>query len=258
MLELIVLNVILILIIVGVLYLIKKKVKNDKTKDLLLLISSLLTVLSHYSSLIFHLIKDGTCIDYLKSNPNLLIPIYPCNVVMILLVVFGLLKNKNSKFGKFLVDYCFYFGIVSCLVGMFANVDFILNPTLLEFDITKSIVAHGFMLFNVLLLPAFGYVKIDLPKNIMHIFYSIIMMLFVGGYVTLLFTVLSSYETAYQVNSMFLLHSPFDGLDFLTYPVIAIIALFAYFIVFNVMEFIKYGKDNIWFKRIKKNNSTNE
>ena len=53
---------------------------------------------------------------------------------------------------------------------MFANVDFIKNPTLLDFEITKSIVAHATLLFNVLLLPLFGYIKIDFKRNMKNMF----------------------------------------------------------------------------------------
>ena len=35
--------------------------------------------------------------DFLRSNPNLLLPIYPCNVVMWLGIVYGVSKNKEKK-----------------------------------------------------------------------------------------------------------------------------------------------------------------
>ena len=82
--------------------------------------------------------KDGY-VEYLADNPNLILPIYPCNVVMWSCLIIGLIRNRESRFNKLLTDYVFWFGIFSTLVGMFANVDFINNPTLADYDITKSI-----------------------------------------------------------------------------------------------------------------------
>ena len=126
------------------------------------------------------------------------------------------------------------------MVGMFANVDFIRNPTLADFDITKGIISHATLLFNVLLLPVFGRIKADVVRNMRHIVISIVEMLIIGLYCNLLFRVLVSREMAYQVNSMFLIHSPFAGLDFLTYPVIALIAIPLYFVLFLVCDFVAH------------------
>ena len=112
-----------------------------------------MTILLHYSSFLFRCLSNGNAIEYLRETPNLILPIYPCNVVMWSCLILGLLNNRNSKLGALLTDYIFWFGIFSTLVGMFANVDFINNPTLADYEITKSIVAHATLLFNLLLLP---------------------------------------------------------------------------------------------------------
>ena len=172
--------------------------------------------------------------EYLRDTPNLILPIYPCNVVMWSALIFAFLKNKNSRVGKFFTDYLFWFGIISTLVGMFANVDFINNPTLADYNNFKSIAAHATLLFNVLLLPIFGHIKINIKRNLLNIIISIFVMAAIGFYCNLVFYVLVSAEAAYDVNSMFLIHSPFEGLDFLTYPVIALIAVPIYFAVFVI------------------------
>ena len=92
------LHLILILINIGVLFLINKKCKSEKSKYITLLILSMLTVICHYSSLVYHLFTPLTPMGFLKSNPNLILPIYPCNVVMWLALVLGILKNKKTKF----------------------------------------------------------------------------------------------------------------------------------------------------------------
>ena len=232
--KLLIFNFILIVFIALGLWLIKKYVKRERTKNLIFCVVAVFTILFHYSTLGFKLLTNGNAMEYLRDTPNLILPIYPCNVVMWSALIFAFLKNKNSRVGKFFADYLFWFGIISTLVGMFANVDFINNPTLADYNNFKSIAAHATLLFNVLLLPIFGHIKINIKRNLLNIIISIFVMAAIGFYCNLVFYVLVSAEAAYDVNSMFLIHSPFEGLDFLTYPVIALIAVPIYFAVFVI------------------------
>lgn len=243
MIKLIILNVILIGIIVFILIIAKKKIISDKAKRLALIISSILTIVCHYSSIIYHLFTDGTSIDYLKSNPNLILPIYPCNVVMWSCLVYGLVSKYKIKIFEFLTDFIFLFGILACLVGLFANVDFIRNPSLKDYDVLKGILAHGFMMLNVLLIPTLGYFKLNLKKNIINIVFSILLLLIIGLYCNLCFRVLTTEEYAYSVNSMFLIHSPFEGVNFLTFPFISVVAIVGYSsVLFVLSKIIKKDK----------------
>jgi hypothetical protein len=167
-------------------------------------------------------------------------------------IIYGFLRNKNSKFALFLADYLFWFGIFSTLVGMFANVDFINNPTLKNYENFKSIFAHATLLFNVLLVWIFGHIKIDLNRVVVNMFFSVVMMYAIGVYCNTVYQALVSAEAANDVNSMFILHSPFPGLDFLTYPIIALVAMVLYFGHFVVFELFAYPKGNRWYNRIKK------
>ncbi|MBR2968582.1 MAG: hypothetical protein IKC36_01935 [Clostridia bacterium] len=250
--HLLILNLVLIAVIAIGLLCVKKYCKSERIKDVLLIVSAIFTVFCHYSSLLYHHFSDGTAMEYLTHNPNLILPIYPCNVVMWSCVVYGFLRDKNSRIGKFLSDYIFWFGIVSTLVGMFANVDFIRNPTLADFDVTKGIISHATLLFNVLLLAIFGHVKVNIKNNIIHIVISVVEMMVIGLYCNLVFRTLVSEEMAYEVNSMFLIHSPFGGLEFLTYPTIALIAIPAYFGLFAICELFAYKKGERFYNRFSK------
>ena len=234
--KLLIFNFILIAFIALGLWLIKKYVKRERTKNLIFCVAAVFTILFHYSTLGFKMLTGGKAMEYLRDTPNLILPIYPCNVVMWSALIFAFLKNKDSRVGKFFADYLFWFGIISTLVGMFANVDFINNPTLADYNNFKSIAAHATLLFNVLLLPIFGHIKINVKRNLVNIIISIFLMAAIGFYCNLVFYVLVSAEAAYDVNSMFLIHSPFAGLDFLTYPVIALMAIPIYFAVFVICD----------------------
>ncbi len=249
--TLIIFNLILILVITALLVAVRKWARGERARRVILLIAPLVTILFHYSSFLYHLLFTGNGILYLRDTPNLILPIYPCNVVMWCALFYGLLKNKDSKLALLLSDYVFWFGLFSTLVGMFANVDFIVNPTLRDFEVTKSIVAHATLLFNLLLIPVFGLLRPDFFRNMKNIVLSVLAMYAIGMYCNVIFEALVSAEAAYDVNSMFLIHSPFEGVPFLRYPLIAAIALVLYFILFTVCDIIRTPRGARWFDRVR-------
>ena len=247
--TLILFNSALILIVVALLLAVKKWVRSERAGRLLLLLAPIVTVAFHYSTFLYHLFFTGNGITYLNSTPNLILPIYPCNVVMWCALAYGFLPRKSTPFALLLSDYVFWFGIVSTLVGMFANVDFILNPTLRDFEVTKSIVAHATLLFNVLLIPVLGLLRPNFFRNMRNMLFSVVGMYVIGLYCNLIFKVLVSSEAAYDVNSMFIIHSPFEGLPYLRYPLIATIGLLLYLILFTVCDAITAPRGERWFDR---------
>lgn len=247
--TLIIFNVIQILIVAALLIASKKWIRGERAQRAVLLIAPLITIAFHYSSFLYRLLFTGGGIAYLAETPNLILPIYPCNVVMWCALIFGLLSNKDSRFALFLSDYVFWFGIVSTLVGMFANVDFIMNPTLADFEVTKSIVAHATLLFNVLLIPIFGFLRPNFFRNMRNITISVLAMYVIGLYCNLVLEALGSYEMAYDQNSMFIIHSPFQGAPFLRYPLIAALGLVMYLIIFTVYDLVATPRGNRWFDR---------
>ena len=254
--KLLVFNFILIAIIAVGVCLIKKRAKQARTQNILLIVAAVFTIVLHYSLFLYKLLSGGDAIAYLCETPNLLLPIYPCNIVMWSALIFACLKNKKSRVGSFFADYLFWFGVLSTLVGMFANVDFLMNPTLADYENLKSITAHATLLFNILLLPLFGYVKIDVKRNITNIIISIFVMAAIGGYCNLVFRTLVSEAAAYDVNSMFLIHSPFEGMAFLTYPVISFIAAPIYFGVFVVCDLFAHPKGERFYSTKRRRSET--
>jgi hypothetical protein len=241
----------LILIITVLLLAVKKWAVSERSARILFLASPIVTVVFHYSSFLWQLITSGTALSYLAENPNLLLPIYPCNLVMWCALLYGLLPRGESAGALFLSDYLFWFGIASTLVGMFANVDFILNPTLADYEVTKSIVAHATLLFNVLLIPVLGRLRPEFFRNMRNMLLSVIAMYAVGLYCNQIFRVLVSPEAAYDVNSMFILHSPFEGLPFLRYPVIALVGLVIYLGIFTVVDLVTTPRGRRWPARVR-------
>ena len=247
MVTLVIFNLILMLVVAGSIIAVKKWMNGERARRLILLVAPIVTIGFHYSSYIYHALFTGAGIEYLSENPNLILPIYPCNVVMWSALIYGLLPKKDTKIAMLFSDYIFWFGIASTLVGMFANVDFIKNPTLSDYEVTKSIIAHATLLFNVMLIPTFGLLRTDFLRNMKNMVISVIGMYVIGLYCNLVLSALSSAEFAYYKNSMFISHSPFDGLPFLRYPVIAVAALIIYLMIFTVCDAVKSPRGSRWY-----------
>ena len=253
MYQLLILNTSFFAAFAVILSIIKKRVKTELTKNILLLVAPIITLLVHYSQFMYDVMTGGDIMAHLSANPNLYMPLYPCNIVMWLTLIFALLKNKNSMFGEFCVDFILWFGVAAAVIGMFANEDFIRTQSIADYAILKSIIAHATLFFNILLLPILGYVKIDVKKNFKNIVISVLVMGVTGAYCTLIFYALVSYEQAYFINSMFMMHSPFAGLDFLTYPVVALIAVPVYFVLFVICDLCAHKKGERFYNKTKNN-----
>ena len=248
--TLVLFNFLQIFIIVGALIAVKKWVHTERAKRVILLVAPTVTILFHYSSFLYRLIFSGGGIEYLGENPNLLLPIYPCNLVMWCALIYGFVFNRETRLALLISDYVFWFGIASTLVGMFANVDFIMNPTLRDYEVTKSIVAHATLLFNVLLIPVLNLLRPSFFRNMRNMLISVLVMYAVGIYCNVAFEALVSPEAAYDVNSMFIIHSPFEGVSFLRYPIIAVVGLLIYLVIFTVCDAINMPRGQRWFNRL--------
>ena len=101
MLKLTIFNFILIALIALGIWLVKKCVKKARTQNNILIAAAIFTIVFHYSSFIFKLLSGCKAIEYLGETPNLILPIYPCNVVMGSALIFALLKNKKSRVAAF-------------------------------------------------------------------------------------------------------------------------------------------------------------
>lgn len=238
--------------------LLKKYIKTDRAKNIALIVLSVGTVLVHYSSIIYHWI--GHAIDpdqirsvyrFLCSSPNLLMPIYPCNVVMIMCVINAFIKDKKSRVFEFFSDFIFVFGIVAAIVGLIANGDYF-SGYAPDYDVLKSAVAHGFMLTNIIAISLFGYFKVDTPRNMVNVIIGLGVVSLDALYCNLVIYVFSGYNTMINWNAMFLFRSPIGGVSFLTYYYLAPLFILVAFIVLSLYELIAYKKEDRYWNKLKK------
>jgi hypothetical protein len=224
-------------------------IKTDKHIRILFLVLPIVTIFCQYSLFLSSLFI-GTTGAYIEKNPNMVMPIFPCNVVMWCMLVIGICWNKKeSRFIQILIDFCFYFGFFSTLVGMFANADLFNEPTLKNYDGVKSLISHGALFLNVLCLGFYKIVKVDLLPNYIHLVIAVVAVGLIGVCNNLLAYAIGGYDFAYEINSMYLIRPSYEGIWWLKYQYIVPVALVLYFGLFNLLDLIFYKKGNRWTKR---------
>ena len=250
MVLLLVISLILLTVGIGFLVLSKRFIDTEKEVRILFLVLPILTVLAQYSGILFTLIKGDNVTQYILDNPNLLFPIFPCNVVMWSLLIVGIFFNKReTRVIQIFIDFCFFFGILAGLIGLVANVDFLQNPSITNFNGAKSIVSHALMITNIVALAFYKVVKIDLTPNYIHLVIGVLVMGLIGVINNIMCWIIKGEEYAIEINSMYMLRPSYSKISWLKYQIVVPIGLVLYFGVFTIIDLIAYKKGNRFYNR---------
>lgn len=220
-------------------------IKNDRWKKFVLQVSAILTVIIHFSSIYVDFFANkGTAI----VESTLLLPIYPCNVMMWCLVICAFLKNANSKFAKVLYEFTFYAGVVCGLIGIIFNENYASNPTLANWFSLRGLLSHTTMVYGCLYILVGGFIKIDLT-NCISCFCGLVFFLVDG------FTINGLYKLfgLKSCNSMYLEQLPFQNLPWFNTYIMGLMGLVLVFIFAETFELItKKKEDRSLYKLFKK------
>ena len=230
------------LVITGLLVVFGIFVKNQRLKNLILIVSAVLTVILHYSSLYVDFFKTGTA----EIESPMLLPIYPCNIAMWLLLVCALLRNKNSKFFNITAEITFYLGIVGGVAGIAFNEIYASTPNLADWGTLKGLLSHVTMLFGCIYLLVGRYIKIRV-SNLISIIIGLLL-LFVDGWIIIGLYKLFKLDPP---NSMYLLSPPLEQLPWFNTYLIGMIAVVLFFIVTATYEQFALKKEDRWYNKIK-------
>lgn len=138
-----------------------KRLKNQTQKDGFLKLFAILTVVLHYSDIWVEFFRTGGS-TYVASVH--ILPVYPCNVVMWMLLIAALVKNKQGLLFKTLSEFCFYGGIVCGVIGIALNINFDNNPTLADYSVLKGLLSHSTMLVGCIYMKVGKYFTVQ-PSN---------------------------------------------------------------------------------------------
>lgn len=130
---------------------------DDASKNKILRFFAVITVVLHYSNLWVDYFTTGG--NATVSN-NQILPIYPCNVIMWMLLIAAFLRDKQQRLFQILAEFCFIVGSVCGTLGIVLNINFSNTPTLADYEILKGMLSHSTMLFGCLYLFAGGFVRI--------------------------------------------------------------------------------------------------
>ena len=227
-----------------------KFVKTQTGKDKILKAAALVTVLLHYSSIWVDYLTMGSA----EVENNQLFPIYPCNIIMWLLLLAAYLKNKQNTFYTVLTEFVFWGGVVCGSIGIIFNINYDNNPNLLDYDILKGLVSHSTMLFGCIYLLVGGYVELRV-FNVVSCALGLSFFLLDGIFINALF----KYFQLDPVNAMYLQESPIASMPWFSPVLMGAIALTVLFIGLALYE-LKFPKEERWYVKLReyKKNFTKE
>lgn len=227
-------------IIIGII-LLKKYITKIEHKNLVLKISSILTLVFHFSSLY---------VDYFSGKEAIveqpmLLPIYPCNVAMWLLVIVAFYKNRDSKLFEFLATITFYLGVFGGVIGITFNEIYIANPNLADWGVLKGLLSHVTLLFGCVYIFVGGYFEIRVA-NLTNVFLGMLLLLADG----VLMIILHLIFNLTPPNAMYLLYKPFENIPWLNVITIGIIALTIIFIFTVIFEHFSLDRVDRWYNKL--------
>ena len=232
-------NLITFVIIFVIMKICVKKIKKDSTKDFVLKCVSLFVVVIHYSSLY---------IDFFTNNGeamienNMILPVYPCNIIMWLLLIVAFMKNKESKVYKSLSEFTFIGGTVCGLMGVLFNINFLNNPDFLDYDSLKGLISHTVMIFGTIYLYALDYVRLEVARTMKSIFNGLVLFSICGIIINVMFAIFD----IPSFNAMYMLESPVPNMPFFNFFTIGVLGLILSFIELNIYEHFTLPKEQRW------------
>ena len=144
------------IITIALLAFFSKVAKDDQTKNRILKFFAIITVVIHYSNIWVDYFTTGGA----SVENNHILPVYPCNVIMWMLLIASLLHDKKSLLFQLLSEFCFYGGTICGIIGIVLNINFDNTPTLADYDVLKGMLSHSTMLFGCLYMLVGRFIKV--------------------------------------------------------------------------------------------------
>lgn len=213
--------------------------KDDRSKNCILKFSAFITVVIHFSNL---------WVDFFVSGGNALIennhilPVYPCNVVMWMLLAAAFVENKKGLVFQLLGEFCFYGGTICGVVGIVLNVNFGNNPTLADYDILKGLLSHSTMLFGCVYMLVGRFIRIRM-FNVVSVTAGLGVFVLCGMAVNQLY----EYFGMVPPDGMFLKSNPYTSTSPITLGIWALVLLFCGLALWEM----RLPKEERWYTKLR-------
>lgn len=243
MTKLLIYSIVTMIVILTSLFVINRKITNQNSKDNILKVFAVITVVIHYSSLWVDYFTTGEA----QVDSTMLLPVYPCNICMWMLLIVAFMKDKQSALYKLLTEFLAIAGTVCGLIGLFANEIFISNPDFFDYDSLKGLLSHSTMIFGTMFILTQGYVKVRTVSMTISTAIGLCIFAIIGAIVNLIFYLCN----LDPVNAMFMLEFPYDipGASFITLGILGIIVVF---IMTSIYELLFLKSSERWYHNINK------
>ena len=221
------------------LYFASRFLTEKRHKSQVLKFSALLTVIIHISDLWFDFFKNG---GEASVGSIHILPMYPCNIVMWMLLIAAFIENKESKLFRLLGEFCFVVGTLCGVIGILLNENFDSNPTLTDYYILKGLLSHSTMIFGCLYLYVGGYVKPRISSTF-SLFFGFGIFVICGLFVNLLYGAFGMESP----DGIWLNGVPYLGVSSV---ILGFFVVVIYFAIFALSE-LRLPKDERWYSRIR-------
>lgn len=224
------------------LFLAFKFVKNQLWKNRILKFFAITTVILHFSSLFVDYFSTGTA----EIENTMILPVYPCNVTMWLLLFVAYKENKQSVVFKVLAEIVFYLGIIGGVVGILFNEIYSNTPDLSDWDVLKGLLSHSTLICGSIYLLVGGYIKIRVANTISAFCGAVL--LFLDGWLVIGLHMMFGLEAP---NSMYLLENPFPDIPWFNTTVLGLSVVLLIFLITVLYEQIALRKEDRWYFKLK-------
>ncbi|MBQ8374019.1 MAG: YwaF family protein [Clostridia bacterium] len=220
-----------------------KFVKKQETKNLILKAAAIATVALYYSNIWVEFFGNAGSTSGLANYH--LIPVYPCNIMLWMLFITSMIKNKSSKFFTVLAEFCFWAGIICGTFGIVLNENYRVTGDLTNWALLQELLNHCTMIFGCFYLLVGKYIKIRV-FNVVSVTLGLLFFILEGSFVNALFAKCGLPE----VNAMYLLHSPYPDLPWLSPMLLGASAILVLFGCLALYE-LRLPKEERWYSQLK-------
>lgn len=217
-------------------------VKDEKYKKLVIRILALATVVLHFSDVYVSFFTTGTA----SVGSEHILPIYPCHILMWLLLICAFLKNRENKVAKIVLEFTFYAGIVCGTIGIMFNANYDHNPTLANWDSLKGLLSHSTLIMGCIYILVAGFIKVRV-SNTISVFLGLCLFL-VDGYI------INGLYLAFglgECNSMYLQSPPLDNMTWFSTWIMGVLAIILVFCITALYEQLAFKKEERWYTILK-------
>ncbi|MBQ8352842.1 MAG: YwaF family protein [Clostridia bacterium] len=216
--------------------------KTQRQKDFLLRFFAIITVIIHYSNLWVDYFTTGTA----ELENNHLLPVYPCNIVMWLLLIAACIKNRDGIAFKMIAEFVFWGGVVCGSVGIIFNTNYDNTPSLRDYDILKGLVSHSTMLFGCIYMLVGKYIRIRV-FNVVSCIAGLLFFLLDGAIINGLF----DHFGIDPVNAMFLQEPPLPQFPWMSVWLLGAVAVTLLFGALALYEQKCFPENERWYNQLK-------